>query len=624
MNFKKYIHSLLAVAIALAGSSALSSCSEDLDYPPLGYPTSDLKANMTILELKDKYWQPNTDNYCTLVEQNELGEDIVISGRVIGNDITGNIYQQLIIQDETAAVTISVTKSDIYKSFPVGEEVFVKMTGLYVGKYANLFQIGAAGTRTDGSPTTNRMDEKTFDAHVERNGAPEPDKIHTFEFSIAQIQGMKNNVSDQQKYQSQLVEIKDVSFVGGGSETWATQGSSGDNRYLQSASGQQLLVRNSGKSNFCTEKLPAGTGTVVGVLQWFSNDWQFVFRTNADCYGFTTEATPSTPGEAVTSINESFESAAIPAGWTVQTTSGNRNWQAGSFSGNNFVKCTGYTGTPGANGFESWFISPAVDMSKVTEKVLSFTSAAGYSGLGTLEVYVLSSDDPTTAVKTKLTASIPSGPGSGFTDFMPSGNISLDSYSDIIYIGFLYKAEAGDNFVTYEVDDIKLGITGGGGTPELPTPTGEAKFRLATSVTSGNQYVLVVDGQVGSCISESLSYGRLAMKSVAITDNEFTTDMANAITITAVTGGYTMVDSFGRYLSMDSNPSHASTFQLYTSAEQGSMWSISVDAQGIVTIVNNLNSNCNVVRSGTFTNIAPSNIEQYPKFDRPVLYELVK
>ena len=125
MNFKKYIHSLLAVAIALAGSSALSSCSEDLDYPPLGYPTSDLKANMTILELKDKYWQPNTDNYCTLVEQNELGEDIVISGRVIGNDITGNIYQQLIIQDETAAVTISVTKSDIYKSFPVGEEVFV-------------------------------------------------------------------------------------------------------------------------------------------------------------------------------------------------------------------------------------------------------------------------------------------------------------------------------------------------------------------------------------------------------------------------------------------------------------------------------------------------------------------
>lgn len=199
----------------------------------------------------------------------------------------------------------------------------------------------------------------------------------------------------------------------------------------------------------------------------------------------------------------------------------------------------------------------------------------------------------------------------------------MSSFSGVVYVGFVYRAETAANYTTYRVDNVVVGEASS--TPDVPDqPTGEAKFRLATSVTSGNQYVLVVDGQVGSCISESLSYGRLAMESVAITDNEFTTDMANAITITAVTGGYTLVDSFGRYLSMDSNPSHASTFQLYTSAEQGSMWSISVDAQGIVTIVNNLNSNCNVVRSGTFTNIAPSDIEKYTTFDRPVLYELVK
>lgn len=619
MNFKKYIHSLLAVAIALAGSSALSSCSEDLDYPPLGYPTSDLKANMTILELKDKYWQPNTDNYCTLVKQNELGEDIVISGRVIGNDITGNIYQQLIIQDETAAVTISVTKSDIYKSFPVGEEVFVKMTGLYVGKYANLFQIGAAGTRTDGSPTTNRMDEKTFDAHVERNGAPEPDKIHTFEFSIAQIQGMKNNVSDQQKYQSQLVEIKDVSFVGGGSETWATQGSSGDNRYLQSASGQQLLVRNSGKSNFCTEKLPAGTGTVVGVLQWFSNDWQFVFRTNADCYGFS--AAPTEPEAPSDGLNETF-TGGIPTSWTNEAVSGNAKWFYRDRDNNGSAEVTGYNKTPGANGFESWLISPAVDLDKVSKKQLSFDSMVGYSGSGTLEAYILTDVDPTKGTATKLNANNIPQANNSWSDWKNS-TVDLSSFSGVVYVGFVYRAETAANYTTYRVDNVVVGEASS--TPDVPDqPTGEAKFRLATSVTSGNQYVLVVDGQVGSCISESLSYGRLAMESVAITDNEFTTDMANAITITAVTGGYTLVDSFGRYLSMDSNPSHASTFQLYTSAEQGSMWSISVDAQGIVTIVNNLNSNCNVVRSGTFTNIAPSDIEKYTTFDRPVLYELVK
>lgn len=617
MNFKKYIHSLLAVAIALAGSSALSSCSEDLDYPPLGYPTSDLKANMTILELKEKYWQSNTDNYCTLVEQNELGEDIVISGRVIGNDITGNIYQQLIIQDETAAVTISVTKSDIYKSFPVGEEVFVKMTGLYVGKYANLFQIGAAGTRTDGSPTTNRMDEKTFDAHVERNGAPEPDKIHTFEFSIAQIQGMKNNVSDQQKYQSQLVEIKDVSFVGGGSETWATQGSSGDNRYLQSASGQQLLVRNSGKSNFCTEKLPAGTGTVVGVLQWFSNDWQFVFRTNADCYGFS--AAPTEPEAPSDGLNETF-TGGIPTSWTNVAVSGNAKWFYRDRDNNGSAEVTGYNKTPGANGFESWLISPAVDLDKVSKKQLSFDSMVGYSGAGTLEAYILTDVDPTKGTATKLNANNIPQANNSWSDWKNS-TVDLSSFSGVVYVGFVYRAETAANYTTYRVDNVVVGEASS--TPDVPDqPTGEAKFRLATSVTSGNQYVLVVDGQVGSCISESLSYGRLAMESVAITDNEFTTDMANAITITAVTGGYTMVDSFGRYLSMDAT--HTNSFQLYSAQEEGSVWSISVDAQGIATITNKLKSDCDVVRSGTYTNIAPSDVKQYTQFDRPVLYELVK
>lgn len=620
MNFKKYIHTLLAVAIAFAGSSALSSCSEDLEYPPLGYPTSNLKANMTILELKEKYWQSTTDNYCTLVGQNDEDEDIVIRGRVIGNDITGNIYQQLIIQDETAAVTISVTKSDIYKSFPLGEEVLVNMTGLYVGKYANLFQIGAAGTRTDGSPTTNRMDEKTFDAHVERNGAPEPDKIYTLDFSIAQIQSMKSSVADQQKYQSQLVQIKDVSFVGGGVETWATQGSSGDNRYLQSATGQQLLVRNSGKSDFCTEKLPAGTGTVVGVLQWFSNDWQFVFRTNADCYGFTAGSVD--PGAPADGLNETF-TGGIPATWTNLAVSGNAKWFYRDRDNNGSAEVTGYNKTPGSDGFESWLISPAVDLDKVSKKQLSFDSMVGYDGSGRIEAYILTDADPSKGTATKLNANNIPQPNNSWSNWEKS-TVDLSSFSGVVYVGFVYRAATAANYTTYRVDNVVVGEAAT--TPDQPDqpdqPTGDAKFRLATSVTSGNQYVLVVDGKVGTSIDESLAFGRLSMSAVNITDNEFTTAMTNAITITAVTGGYTMTDAYGRYLSMDA--SHFTNFQLYTSAESGSVWSISVDAQGIATIVNNLNPDCNVVRSSTFTNIAPSNIVQYPTFDRPVLYELVK
>lgn len=197
----------------------------------------------------------------------------------------------------------------------------------------------------------------------------------------------------------------------------------------------------------------------------------------------------------------------------------------------------------------------------------------------------------------------------------------------MVYIGFVYKAESAANYTTYRIDNVIVGeATSTPDKPDQPDqpdqPTGEATYRLATSITSGSQYVLVVDGQVGGPISQSLSYGRFAMNSVTIANGEFKAPAENAFTLTAVTGGYTMVDACGRYLSMDAT--HFTSFQLYSSQEAGSVWSISVDAQGVATIVNNLNPNCNVVRSGTYSNIAPSDIVQYTQFDRPTIYELVK
>ncbi len=618
MNIKKYYKSLLAAAMMVAGVSSLTGCSEDLDYPTVEYPSSDLVANVTILDLKKAYWQ-STDNYCTLVEQNSDGEDIIIRGRVIANDITGNIYQQLIIQDETAAITISVAKNDIYKTFPLGEEVFVNVTGLYVGAYANLFQIGAAGTRDDGTPTTAKMNEGVFDAHVECNGAPQPELINTFTLAIPEILRMNNSADDMQKYQSQLIEIKDVSFVDGGVDTWAVQGSNGDNRYLTDINGNQLLVRNSGKSSFNTEKLPAGIGTVVGILQMFTTNWQFVFRTNEDCFGFTGSAGP---GAVVDNLDETFDSG-IPSIWTSLAVSGTAKWFYRNYNNNGSAEVTAYNKTAGANGFESWLISPAVDLDKVSEKTLSFSSMVGYSGNGELEVYVLTDADPAQGTATKLDVTNIPQPNNTWSDWVQS-SVSLAEFSGEVHIGFVYKAAAGSNYTTYRVDNVVVGTHAD--VPDVPdTPSDNPKFRLATTITSGNSYVLVVDGNVGTAVDEKYSYGRLAMSEVAITDGELTTDAKNAIVITEVAGGYTMVDSYGRYMSMDASDSkHLTNFQLYSQQQEGSEWNISVDSDGIVTITNVYYPDVNVVRSGTYMNIAPSDIVKFPTFTRPVLYEMVK
>lgn len=185
--------------------------------------------------------------------------------------------------------------------------------------------------------------------------------------------------------------------------------------------------------------------------------------------GAGTDPTP-TPVDPVSSLDATFEgSTNFPAGWQQVQIAGNKSFYIREFSGNNYVSMSGYQGTA---PFDQWLLTPAIDMSKVTEKVLSFrTQVNGYGSTTTqFEVYVLNSADVATATKTKLNPALPTAPASGYSDWMNSGNLDLSSFTGIIYIGFRYYATADANYATWGLDDVKVGTAGGGDTPTPPTP----------------------------------------------------------------------------------------------------------------------------------------------------------
>ena len=187
--------------------------------------------------------------------------------------------------------------------------------------------------------------------------------------------------------------------------------------------------------------------------------------------GGTTPTPTPTPGDAVTTINENFDaSTSLPSGWTDVNIAGNKSWYIATFSGNNYAAMTGYKGNP---PFEEWLISPAIDMDKVTDKVLSFdTQVNGYgSTTTTFEVYAMTSADPKTAILTDLDPVLATAPASGYSSWVSSGNIDLSKFSGIIYIGFRYEATSDANFATWCVDNVKLNAGGGGTVTPDPTPT---------------------------------------------------------------------------------------------------------------------------------------------------------
>ena len=263
--------------MAIAG---LVSCSDDFDAPPVKVPTATIKANTTIADFKAEYWKTETP-YCVPVNVPE-GESKVISGRVISSDATGNIYKSLVIQDETAALAISINANSLYTTYRVGQEVVIDLNGMYVGKYANLLQLGYPNEGTRGTEA-GFMALELFESHAQLNGLPDVSKIDTIPVSISELPTTPTEIC---MMQSQLVRLDNVQWVEAGQRY--SEESASTSRNLKDASGNTIIVRNSNYATFRTELLPEGEGTVIGILSYYNNAWQILLRSAEDVIGFKT------------------------------------------------------------------------------------------------------------------------------------------------------------------------------------------------------------------------------------------------------------------------------------------------------------------------------------------------
>lgn len=790
MKLFKYIGALMLTVMAAGGFTA---CQDDVDAPGLQIPQATIKANTTIADLKANYWN-DANNYIDTVKLNAAGEHIVIAGRVISSDASGNIYKSLVIQDATGALAMSINANSLYNDYRIGQEVVVDVTDMYIGKYSTLQQLGFPDFSAGYGWQATFMPLEFFKQHAQLNGLPEPSKVDTLTIDIAQL---SNDAATLRKYQSQLVRFNNVHFEQGGEVSFCTGHKENTNRTLKDANGNEIIVRTSGYANFWSLKVPAEAGDVVGILSSFLQSgtvkWQLQLRSPSDLLNFgnptlpkgtetnpydvleavtaqktgqslsgwftgyivgtpkagvsqitstsdiqwsaqeegmfivdnvivvgqTPEAntlddvmvvslpsgsdlhkygnlfdndsiyhrqiwlkgstrklmditgisdcpgtkddfriegvtvsggstpgaglpdgdgtetnpysagwvnaqgkdftknsvwvsgyivgwvdnkdqnyadeknanftapatvatnvlianspdvkdvskcvcvnlpntndirknvnlvdnpgnigklltvngdiikyfaipgvknlksykldgqggggdTPVTPGNPVTSLDESFSGKAKPSGWTVKNVDGSKDWFFSEYSNVTFAACTAYNGTAGSTGFESWLITPPINITAATAKTLTFKSMVGYTGQGTLEAFVMTTADPATATLTKISANIPQPTGS-WGEWTESGNIDLSKYNGTIYIGWRYKASSASQYTTYRVTDVKLGNGGGGTTDPNPpvTPTG-GNVADFNSLTPNSSYGTVTTTNGWVCTNVAVQQG---------------------------------------------------------------------------------------------------------------------
>ncbi len=290
-------------ALALA-SFGLTSCQDDFDAPAIQVPEAANEANVTIMQLKEAFWQ-DAYNYAETVgdlseitgDEADAGKHVYIKGVVTSSDEPGNIFKSLYLQDATGSIKLSINSYNLYLSYRRGQEIVLDATGMFIGKYAGTMQFGWED-ETNGEKQVSFMSSEIFDMHRELNGMPDIAKIDTIE--IASVAELKSTVTPElmRKYQSQIVRIRNVEFNHAGEATFAYYHSSGVSQGIHDENGSvndSVAIRTSGYSTFWNNVLPAGVGDIVAMCDYYQSSasngvWQLTLIDLDGCIGFTDPA----------------------------------------------------------------------------------------------------------------------------------------------------------------------------------------------------------------------------------------------------------------------------------------------------------------------------------------------
>jgi hypothetical protein len=443
---------ILYIASLLIAAVGFSACDDDKAIPPMPIPGEGVdipEANTTILELKQAFYNSTTNNYATEVGEKEDGVHYIIRGTVVSSDETGNIYKNIMIQDGTAGLTISVNQSDLYESYKIGQQLTVDVTGLYMGAYGNCMQLGTEPA--SGKAYPGRIEEDDFTAHAWAYGIPaavEPEVV-----TVEQVQEIYNNRStDPDAFlamQSRYVKFEDMEFENPG-EPLAVQGSS-TSRYAVDTLGNKLQLYNSGYSDIWANTLPWGKGNLVGILSFYSREWQLLLIDMNAFQGFVDDGNHP---ESV--FSETFASGAGTFDIVNEELDGlTYVW---SYSSNYSCMIASAYANGSNHASSARLVSPEIDLTGYSTATASFEQACNYFSSvdtakqeATFEVMVDGGEWEALEE--------PNFPSSLSWTFASTGSIDLSKYAGKkIQVSFHYTSTA-SKAGSWEVKNLKISAT---------------------------------------------------------------------------------------------------------------------------------------------------------------------
>lgn len=398
---------------------------EKVPASPWGNNSLREKNVISIADLKTQFATIiNSDNGYKLIEK-----DMMIKAVVTGNDVSGNIYNQVSVQDASGAIIIAINGSGLSGYLPVGQEILVNLKGLYIGSYKKLPQIGGVNTKlSDGSLGMGKIERAIWNEHFKilNPGEADASTVVPEEFDLTKLTDaayMEANVC-------KLMTLKKVKFASAnGTNVWAPDDTNTSLELIDAETGKKisssnLVVRNSGYSKFANEVVPQGVFDITGIFTRFGNTWQIVLRSTDDLKSVVL-AYLSEPFDA-SQGNFTIDNIKLADGvefvW---------KWASAAYG----MKASGYV-NGSKQELQSRLKSPAIDLKSAKSAKLMFDQAINYASDIKQECKVQISTDG----KTWTDLDVQGYPAGNSWDFV-SSTADLTKYcGKTIYIGFLYSS----------------------------------------------------------------------------------------------------------------------------------------------------------------------------------------
>ena len=215
----------------------------------------------------------------------EVKESMQVKGVVTANDIQGNIYNEVAIDDGTGAFVICIAQGGLFGYLPVGQEILVELKGLYIGGYGMQGEIGMPYTNASGRTYVSRMSRLVWNDHFRLIGHSDPSRVSPVEFDIQMLKDGQYKTENCGK----LMVLRGVQLAeADGEKVFAPDDGSVTltancaNRGLKGMSTSDIVVRTSTYADFANSVMPTGKVDITGLFTRYNNTWQILLRTIDD------------------------------------------------------------------------------------------------------------------------------------------------------------------------------------------------------------------------------------------------------------------------------------------------------------------------------------------------------